>query len=474
MPELTATLSGRHTRPDGAPHAGTVLVVPDAPVVRDLEGGTVYSGAWHVPLDELGAYSIPVRAYGTADPAHLTYSVQVRLADGAWLEPVRGIIAMPGATVDVTSWTTPAPADAVPNVQRELEAIRDDATLLLERARLELDAALVDAQGAVVQAGADAAAADVSKLEAAQSALDAEAAADLARQHRNAAASSATTADARATAAAGSAATAAGAVATHVANANPHPAYARSVDVAATARTAGIISVRTDFDTLRAAGLWLVAWTALPDDAAAAADHAPHRVPGYLEVQMYGSGNVLQTYTGTSLLSAAVVHGTTWKRYWGGSSWSAWKRIDPTPETEQAGKDTGWRRVYLSDATGAAVVGSLPAGWAPRPGLTGSIRVRRIGAHVHVAIEHVLCTVNSTTDRLWVASPGFAPDPVVANLPTMLQFFNSNSASKLFALTNILARGAILPLNAGDFIYAAQITYPTNDAWPTTLPGIPA
>jgi hypothetical protein len=130
--------------------------------------------------------------------------------------------------------------------------------------------------------------------------------------------------------------------------------------------------------------------------------------------------------------------------------------------------DTGWRVVAAWDASAVFSSGSLPAGWSPRSGLAGSLRVRRIHDHVQFYASHLRVAVANTSDAIWTVPAGFqatsGPLPV-----TTVTFIDAGSPFPAGIRTT--ARGQSMSLPLDSFVPDLSTDWPTIDAWPATLPG---
>lgn len=128
------------------------------------------------------------------------------------------------------------------------------------------------------------------------------------------------------------------------------------------------------------------------------------------------------------------------------------------------GRDTGWREI-----------GALLAN-----GFAGSVTIRRTGWLVTVScydVTRASAVANPGVAIIPNAPAGFAGSPQMYLL-TRTNLWNASTASVMAnSSVGIRASAAswlwafVLP--AGGRVFET-FTYPTGDAWPTTLPGVPA
>ena len=135
--------------------------------------------------------------------------------------------------------------------------------------------------------------------------------------------------------------------------------------------------------------------------------------------------------------------------------------------------DTGWRVVAAWDSSAVFSSGSLPAGWSPRSGLAGSLRVRRIHDHVQFYASHLKVAVANTSDAIWTVPAGFqaSSGPVPS---TTVTFVDAGTAATFPAGIRGTARGQSMSLPLDSFVPDLSVDWPTIDAWPATLPGTAA
>ena len=120
----TFTLTGRHTTPSGKPHAGSVVITPNA-TIRDTAGDVVMSGAEQVKLDETGAWSIvlPCDSPELNPSEGIGYSVGYSLYSTAMTrQSFYATADMAGSTLDVSDIVTvsiPTPLSAIVGPQGE-------------------------------------------------------------------------------------------------------------------------------------------------------------------------------------------------------------------------------------------------------------------------------------------------------------------------------------------------------------------
>jgi len=139
---------------------------------------------------------------------------------------------------------------------------------------------------------------------------------------------------------------------------------------------------------------------------------------------------------------------------------------DPNPRwAPAADSDTGWRNLS----------GSLVNGWAVTNSLYGP-HIRRIGNQVRVisATYLGLDGTSATEDNFVELPSGF--------LNTKRHTYGSNVGFfSVYASVPATIYGVSCPATTGRFLrvppgnkYAGELTWITDEAWPTTLPGTPA
>lgn len=131
-------------------------------------------------------------------------------------------------------------------------------------------------------------------------------------------------------------------------------------------------------------------------------------------------------------------------------------------------KDTGWRNITASLINGFSASG-------------GGVFVRRMGRSVTLS----LVSVSRATDVpggagavvLGAPPSGFAP---TANVHNTMNITNPLNPTLPAIITGGWIQCAVTPtvwVNAGNITAGADLfalfTYPTDNAWPTTLPGVP-
>lgn len=133
--------------------------------------------------------------------------------------------------------------------------------------------------------------------------------------------------------------------------------------------------------------------------------------------------------------------------------------------------DTGWRNVATL----------LNPGWVLLPG-NGYALIRRIGPIVHIAIR-VLMTAEATPGRESVRRALI--DTLPGGFRTSVNFATVGSGSYNAARGAFLDTAASVSrldvvgitdvtVTAGTTAFTALCSWPTNEPWPTSLPGSPA
>lgn len=220
----------------------------------------------------------------------------------------------------------------------------------------------------------------------------------------------------------------------------------------------GVIAAGTNLDTVTAVGVY-----SQPTAAnATLALNYPVAAEGSLTVAGVGSVRT-QQYTVTA--GTGAVRGTYIRRY-SGSAWEAWQFLPSQRVDQTAGRaiytwdhlnqreqliygDTGWRDIS----------GLLLNGW------TGTVFLRRLG-HTVFLRHNALNRASATGANFMTVPAGFASGasdalsivtrPVTGSTPA----YGSLSGGTLgYTLTDGEPR-------------ASQLSWPTTDAWPTSLPGI--
>lgn len=135
--------------------------------------------------------------------------------------------------------------------------------------------------------------------------------------------------------------------------------------------------------------------------------------------------------------------------------------------------DTGRRLVRSWDTSGVVTGDPFPTGWIPRAGVAGVLTIRRIGDTVTVVGTNFATDTSVTnSNRLYVAPAGFAHSGYYQDrAATMVPWFAAPSTYKAFAFRDSLARADSFSTASGDFCPMFKVTYITEDAWPTSLPG---
>ena len=117
--------------------------------------------------------------------------------------------------------------------------------------------------------------------------------------------------------------------------------------------------------------------------------------------------------------------------------------------------DTGWRNVSSQ----------------LEPGVSGNVFITRVGQTVHMMLHNV-ATASAGHTNLILLNSGFRPlDVSGANWRNATLTTDSGDTLRLASYFNNRMR--ILNMPTGKF-FGGTITVPAENAWPTTLPGIPA
>lgn len=137
--------------------------------------------------------------------------------------------------------------------------------------------------------------------------------------------------------------------------------------------------------------------------------------------------------------------------------------------------DTGWRVLTSWNTAGTITGDPLAAGWKPRSGVGGGIAIRRVGNTVTLAISSLAIAVANPADAITTLPLGFRPIVVTAIGFQYLVPVFAGSALKGYtigiAATGVVTEGGNIVGAVDDYFFGAQVTFPTSDAWPATLPG---
>jgi hypothetical protein len=163
------------------------------------------------------------------------------------------------------------------------------------------------------------------------------------------------------------------------------------------------------------------------------------------------ASNAGRSYWVTDTATVVVSDGTRWRTVYG---------------------DTGWRNITTWDTAGVVTGVALAAGFKPKTGTAGSIRLRRTNHTVFVAFNGLAVAVANTSDSVVSLPVGFQPTAVPAGF--MPPMFTSASVFKNFGLTAsvaALSRATGFTCAIDDFFQFANASWATVDAWPAALPG---
>jgi len=130
---------------------------------------------------------------------------------------------------------------------------------------------------------------------------------------------------------------------------------------------------------------------------------------------------------------------------------------------------SGIRALTTWDAAGVVTGTALPAGWGPVSGQAGFIRIERNGPRVTTYIQMLQAT--STNPTPYPIPSGFSGSPVSPQFLVPMVPGAGAQVSRTWQNSAGLGRGASSLFTANDYVYAAEITWQTTDAWPTALPG---
>lgn len=133
--------------------------------------------------------------------------------------------------------------------------------------------------------------------------------------------------------------------------------------------------------------------------------------------------------------------------------------------------DTGLRTITSWDAAGTVTGTPLAAGWKPRTGQGGYVRLRRSNHSVFLAANNLAVAVVNTADSVLTVPVGFQP---VQSSQSLVSAWTAANVFKNFGLNAAgagVSRATGFALAVDDYFLAVSMTWPTGDAWPTTLPG---
>lgn len=132
--------------------------------------------------------------------------------------------------------------------------------------------------------------------------------------------------------------------------------------------------------------------------------------------------------------------------------------------------NTGLRTLAEWDTSGVFSKGSLPAGWKVRPGIAGSVKVRRAGDQTAVFIEHVACASANTTDSIVTLPAGFTATSTEVNHGRPLAMFKGGNPT-FVAFRASIRREDSMTFAVDDYIARGIIEFNSAGVpWPTTLP----
>ncbi len=114
--------------------------------------------------------------------------------------------------------------------------------------------------------------------------------------------------------------------------------------------------------------------------------------------------------------------------------------------------------------------GALGSGWSRRAGFAGYLKLRRIGSAVTVVIKHFQAVSNPPSEPFIALPAGFAPSSHMAEVETPLVRYMSSGGTNPGALTSAL-NGGVSAWNSGDAAAYFLVSFITDDAWPSVLPG---
>lgn len=225
-----------------------------------------------------------------------------------------------------------------------------------------------------------------------------------------------------------------------------------------------------------AADLWAISRTGAGEDANtfttagmymlnANAANTPVASVGYLEVtarNQAGAYYYLQEFT-QSTASSNSASANRWLRHsLTGATWSSWTRVGI--------EDTYWRNITSLMSPAAGVVG-------------GSVLIRRIGNTVAMRLSGIRTDVQATGNtQLFTASGGYplpngflASSAHIGGIASQSNSINMIAHVSVWSSSNVLIGqrpGTTMWWNGAQL--SCEITWITDQAWPTTLPGTPA
>jgi len=487
---MSGNITGTYQTLNESPASGTIEIIPSVSVVKDATGKVILSGRIKATLDAAGQFSeaVPSSDDESLDPTGVTYTVVAKLRH-AHLKAVTGVFVPEAGTVDVFDVTsldplTPTYAEFVHEAEvaaGEAETSATAASTSATAAGVSADAAAgsataaglsaTDAQTAETAAELAQVAADGSAAAAVVSASGADASADAATTSATAADTAATAADTSAASAEGSATAAAGSAS--AADASADAAAQSATDAAAELGAAvpkalvdakGDLLVGTAADTVGRLAVGSNGQLLLPDST----QTSGWRFSTSLVVEGAGTpeGSVTAPVGSVFIDTAATNGAVRWVKAAGTGS-TGWK-------VEYG--DTGWRNV-----TPATQPPAMP---------TGRLLIRRVSHQVTFLLDAVTWAAQTSPSNILAASApltaGFQTYTIGVRLGFGIGDTDLISQDRLIVYTPATAQlflrllwrdtttAKVTAIPADGKARSGSVSWPTETAWPTTLPGTAA
>jgi hypothetical protein len=135
--------------------------------------------------------------------------------------------------------------------------------------------------------------------------------------------------------------------------------------------------------------------------------------------------------------------------------------------------DTGWRSITEWTAAGVVTGQPLPTNVTPTPGSAGQMWLARTGSTVALRVVNITAAGGPAAVLMDPLAVGFRP---VTNIqvPFVVQRAGANILSTVGTLSSGGRIGLLPSMASNDTVNRVEVTWRTNDAWPTALPGTPA
>jgi hypothetical protein len=228
----------------------------------------------------------------------------------------------------------------------------------------------------------------------------------------------------------------------------------------ADAQAAALSSAQALTSKNSAAASQTAAATSATNAAASAASAAA--VAGKIYTGTGSPENVVSAPVGSLYEDTAATRGATLWTKVTGSSTIGWK---------VAYGDTGWRTL-IQWSGGVVTQGAFASGtWGPHPTQPGSVKLRRIGPNVYAQLLWPTALVGDGTGAMFTIPTGFNGS---GSTPVVPVPFGVAYSTVFMALIASFARNqGTMPVNDSFGRYATlQVSWFTDEAWPTTLPGV--